>query len=305
MALTAALLWGVSGTCAQYLFQHRAMNTEWLVTVRLLVAGALLLGLSPALSRQNPQPILSIWQDKRDVVSLLIFSILGMLAVQYTYFAAIRLSNAATATVLQYLGPAIIAGYMAFLNRKLPSGIETLAIVFALLGTYFIVTHGNIHSLSISGAALFWGIASAFALAFYTVYPLRLLQRWNSPLVIGWGMLLGGVAFSVVHAPWKVTGQWDMTTFLLVAFIILFGSLTAFYLFMGSVQILGATDASLMACLEPLAAAVIAVIWLQVRFGLYDWLGTILILSTVLLLTLKDKAAERLARKRARKEAEL
>lgn len=43
-----------------------------------------------------------------------------MLMVQYTYFAAIKHSNAATATVLQYAGPVIIAIYLAIKNKKSP-----------------------------------------------------------------------------------------------------------------------------------------------------------------------------------------
>lgn len=41
-----------------------------------------------------------------------------MLAVQYRYFAAIKYPNAATATILQYAGPALIAIYVAFQKWK-------------------------------------------------------------------------------------------------------------------------------------------------------------------------------------------
>ncbi|NRW69892.1 hypothetical protein [Clostridium beijerinckii] len=56
-----------------------------------------------------------------------------------------------------------------------------------MLGTSFIITKGNIHSISISRLALFWGIASAFAAAFYTLQPRLLLRKWGSILVAGWG----------------------------------------------------------------------------------------------------------------------
>lgn len=98
-------LMGVSGTVAQYLFQHRHFNTEWLTSVRLLVSGALLLGIA---YRKEKGRIWAVWKDRRDRIPLLLFGIFGMLGVQYTYFAAIEYGNAATATVLQYLGPAII-----------------------------------------------------------------------------------------------------------------------------------------------------------------------------------------------------
>jgi drug/metabolite transporter (DMT)-like permease len=43
LAITAAILWGISGVCAQFVFQARQIDMEWMVTVRLLVAGASLL----------------------------------------------------------------------------------------------------------------------------------------------------------------------------------------------------------------------------------------------------------------------
>jgi drug/metabolite transporter (DMT)-like permease len=64
----------------------------------------------------------------------------------------------------------------------------------------------------------------------------------------------------------------------------------AFYFFLRSVTIIGATFASLLCSVEPLAAALTAVLWLNVTFSGLDWLGTALILLTVIILTLaKEK----------------
>lgn len=41
LALLGALLWGLSGTCVQFLENQRHVNMEWLVTVRLFVAGCI------------------------------------------------------------------------------------------------------------------------------------------------------------------------------------------------------------------------------------------------------------------------
>lgn len=105
-AIVAAILWGVSGNFGQFLFQKRGISIEWLVVVRLLVAGFILLAFSAS---GNKKDLRIIFKNRKDTLNLLLFAFLGMLAVQYTYFAAIKHSNAATATVLQYLGPVFIA----------------------------------------------------------------------------------------------------------------------------------------------------------------------------------------------------
>jgi drug/metabolite transporter (DMT)-like permease len=288
LVLTGAALWGISGTVAQFLFQHQGFSPEWLVVVRLLISGIILLLLASS-SGKDKQGVWGIWKNKQDVTSLLLFSILGMLAVQYTYFAAIKHSNAATATVLQYLGPAMIACYLAFRAKRLPTSKEMMAVVLALLGTFLLVTQGNIQSLSISGLALFWGLASAVALAFYTLKPHKLLQNWGSTVVIGWGMLIGGISFSFIHPPWRFQGDWSMSSFFAVAFIVIFGTLIAFYCYLESLKYISATETSLLACIEPLSAAILSVIWLRVSFGLEEWLGTLCILTTIMILSVVKK----------------
>ena len=43
LVIFGATLWGVSGTVAEFLFQKNSFTTEWLVVVRLLLSGILLL----------------------------------------------------------------------------------------------------------------------------------------------------------------------------------------------------------------------------------------------------------------------
>jgi undecaprenyl pyrophosphate phosphatase UppP len=66
LVIIGATMWGVSGTVAQYLFQHKSFNAEWLVVVRMLVSGLLLLAIA---SKQRN--IFAIWKTKEERTSLL------------------------------------------------------------------------------------------------------------------------------------------------------------------------------------------------------------------------------------------
>ncbi|WP_058304112.1 DMT family transporter [Gorillibacterium timonense] len=300
LVLTAASLWGISGSVAQYLFEQHHLRPEWLVDVRLLVAGLAMLLI---VSVRSPGRIWRIWASPKDVLELLLFSLLGMLAVQYTYFAAIRHANAATATVLQYLAPALICCYLALRRRTMPTARELTAVALSFAGTLLLATHGRIGSLSMTPAALIWGIVSAIALAFYTLQPIRLLREWGSGTVVGWGMLLGGIALSFVQPPWRFSGDWNLSSGLGVGFIILFGTLIAFFCYMESLNILDASETSVLACLEPLTAALLGVLWLGSAFGPIDWLGALCIIGTVVLLSLSQSQARNKVMKRTRQEA--
>jgi drug/metabolite transporter (DMT)-like permease len=289
LAILAAILWGVSGTLGQFLFQQRGINVEWLIAVRLLISGILLLTFSRV--REHSE-LTAVWRNKTDAVQLLVFSIAGMLAVQYTYFAAIKHSNAATATVLQYTGPVLIVLYLALKNRAVPRLIEIVATLLAVLGTVLLVTRGNMNSLNISTPALLFGIASAVTLAVYSIQPAALLAKYSASMVIGWGMLVGGIAFSFVHAPWNVSGTWDMQTYLCVFGIITLGTLIAFYSYMNAVKIIGAQKASLLASAEPLSATILAMIWLKLSFSGPEWIGSICVISTIFLLSIKTPSSK-------------
>ena len=287
LAVFAASLWGVSGACAQYVFEQKGISIDWLVTVRLLIAGVLLLAYA---SLRNPSQVLAIWQTTYSVKQLLAFGVLGMLGVQYTYFAVIEHSNAAVGTVLQYLGPTVIAVYLTVAHKRWPTRHELAAIVLALVGTVLLVTHGKLGVLQISAEAMFWGLSSALALAFYTVQPVELLKRHDSAVVVGWGMLMGGLAFVGWSQPWHMSGTWDSGTYLAVLFIVVLGTLVPFYCYLLAVKTIGPQRTSLLACAEPLSAALVSVLWLNVAFGWLDVLGSLCIVLTIYVLAREKKS---------------
>lgn len=280
--LSGQMLWGVSGTVAQYLFQGQNFTPEWLVVIRMLVSGILLIAGGLIKGNKN---ILNIWKTKEDVIKLLIFSIFGMLGVQYTYFAAIHHGNAATAAILQYLAPIIIAIYLCLRNKKLPTYKQLICVCTAMLGTFLIITKGNLNSLSISKLALFWGIASAFGGAIYTVQPVSLLKKYDSISIVGWGMLIGGSSLSLIYSPFNCTGTWSMGSILAIIFVVLFGTLIAFCCYLESLKYLEPYEASLFGCIEPLSAALLSIIFLNVVFSPIQWIGTLCIIVTISLLS--------------------
>lgn len=89
--------------------------------------------------------------------------------------------------------------------------------------------------------------------------------------------------------------MWDVSTLLGVMFIVLFGTLFAFYGYLAAVQKIGPETTSLLACAEPLSATVMAVLWLKVPFALLDWLGSACIMATIFLLSRSAQDEEKVA----------
>ncbi|MBM7586058.1 drug/metabolite transporter (DMT)-like permease [Bacillus pakistanensis] len=292
LVIMGAIFWGVGGTVAQKLFQQDVIQVNWLVTTRLLIAGFLLLTVQ--FFGKDRSQILGVWKKSRAAVSLLIFGILGMLAVQYTYMASINHGNAAVATLLQYLAPVMIIIYLVLRKQTIFTQRDLLTVSLALVGCFFLLTNGSISQLSVPGLAIVWGILSGIALAFYTLYAVPLLKQYDSLVIVGWAMIIGGFALSFIHPPWQVDVSSITTeTYLYLLFVILFGTMIAFWFYIESLQSLSPKETSLLSSLEPLAAVLTTVIWLEEPFGFFQWVGTACIIGMILLLALSNKPSSK------------
>jgi drug/metabolite transporter (DMT)-like permease len=284
MVIVGASLWGLSGPVVQKLFHEYGFTTDGLVTMRMICAGMLLLVV--ASYQTGMRQVLSIWTDQKDRIGVLLFALLGMLGVQYTFFAAIETGNAATATLLQYLSPLVITVYVALRTKKVPTSQELVALGLALAGTFLLLTNGSLQGLTISWPGLWWGLATALTMAFYTIQPVALLNRRGAVTVVGWGMLIGGAALGLSVHQWEAGVQsWSALTLAYVIFVILFGTLVPFYLYMESLRHIKGTEASVLSSAEPLTAMVVSVLWLQVPLGFFEAVGGLCIISTVILLS--------------------
>lgn len=95
----------------------------------------------------------------------------------------------------------------------------------------------------------------------------KLLEKYGPPTVVAWGMIIGGIAITFVTKPWNIDVIFDFTTFFVLMLIILFGTITAFILYLTGVNIIGPTKASIIACIEPVAATICAILFLGINFG--------------------------------------
>ena len=223
----------------------------------------------------------AIWKNKNAMIRLFFFAIAGVMSVQYTYFSAIAASNAATGTVLQYTYPILMLLYTALYMKKMPSIQEIFAIISAFLGIVLISTHGNLHTLSISKAALAWGLSSAVAFVIYTVSPQKLHNHYSIFAVTGWGFLLAGILMCIITKSYAVHVSFTPYSALLVTAIAIFGTLIPFLIYGFGVRLLGNVKASLFATVEPVVSAILAFFLANVTFTKIDILGFVCILGAI------------------------
>ncbi|WP_304251920.1 DMT family transporter [Limosilactobacillus gastricus] len=279
LAIAGASLWGGSGAAVQYLFTDTNLKTEWIVAIRMLFAGLMLLIWS--VGKQRSQLVM-ILHDHVSWWKIILFALLGVTNSQLSYFFAVKYSNAPTATVLQYLSPILIIIWMALVTKRWPRRIDLISIGLALVGTFYLVTGGNIHSLMLTHQALAWGLWSAVAAALYTLLPRQLMQKYDASVMCGVAMFIGGIILSPILFI-EAGPQLNIFDWLLVAYVVIFGTALAYTLFVQSIRYVSPSVTGILSAFEPLVATILAVTLLGTRLTFATTLGSLLIVATTLI----------------------
>lgn len=285
ITLIAGILWGFSGCCGQYIFDNFHAEPQYLTAYRLSIAGALLILYGFLTDRKN---MVNIWKDKKPVPRLLCFAVFGLMFNSLSYLTAISYSNSGTATILQYLGPLLIMIATCFMDRRLPLPREVIAIILALLGTFFLATHGDIHTMVITPLGLMWGLLAALFLATYTMIPVPISAKYGSTAVTGYGMFIGGMVLWISTGSWNAPMVHDPRCIIAFAAMVIFGTVLTFAIFLVGVNRCGPVKASMLATIEPVSATVIMVLWLGESFAFMDFVGFTCIFITIFLLMKKE-----------------
>ena len=289
LTVVAGIAWGLSGTSGQYLMVH-GISALVLTNLRLLIAGGVLMLLAYVTAKDR---MLAFLKDRKSLLSLLIFALIGLFLNQFAYLTAIQETNAGTATVLQYVCPVGILIYSCIKDKVAPTLGEIVSIILAIGGTFLIATHGQLDQLSMTPTGLFWGLFSALTYALYIILPIALIKKWGSSLVIGVGMVIAGL----VALPFTGVLQTAIPTSLdfLLAFagIILIGTVFAYTAFLKGASLIGPVKSSLLASIEPISAVFFAFLIMNEQFYPIDFLGMAMILFAVTLISLKDLLLEK------------
>ena len=280
LAILGGVSWGISGVCGQYLFMKYEISADWLTAVRMLLSGILLLML--ALQKEHMR-VFMIWKERKDVIWLIAFGLAGLLLCQYTFLAAIKYSNSATATVLQSLNVVLMAIVMAVWNKKRMSKIQIVAIILAVSGTYLIATKGNPMSMDISAKGLTFGILAAVGVVIYTLLSRPIIASWGNLTITGWGMLIGGSVLFVLTRAWIFPINLDLPAWIIIAVIVIIGTAVGFSVFLESVKYIGPVKSTLLGCLEPASATILSALVLGTRFTVVELIGFVLVVGTVFL----------------------
>ncbi len=285
----AGILWASSGVAVQDFFTHSEKTAMELTNIRMCAAGLILIIIGSR--RKNFRLSLEILnKEPRFWLDVVIYGIIGVMFMQFTYFQGISIGGAAATTVICYSCPAMVVIWESFYHKKFPKLGEILAVIFAMIGVFLLVTGGNPTKLLVPMGCVLWSLASGVTFAFSTIYPKHLFAKKIDPLFLtGAGMFIGGLStfFLIDNRSWQPF--FGAEVIFDVIWIIIFGTVGAFLSFNAGLKFLTPEEAAITVTTEPAASVIISWLVFGTKFGLIESLGIILVLLAIIMPSIVKK----------------
>lgn len=286
IALLSAFAFGGSGPAAKPLIQAGLdpLHVTWL-----RVAGAALVTLPlawrhRALLRTHPGLLAG-------------FGLLAVAGVQAFYFAALSRIPVGVALLIEYLAPALVLGWVRFVQRRPVTRAAAVGVVLAVGGLSCVVEIWSGLAFDAFGLLLALGAACCqvgyFVLSDHGSDESKGRRQPDPFGVIAYGLLAGAVMLTAVTHPW--TMEWGVLLrdadmdgravpgLVLLAWIVLVATVAAYLTGVVSIRRLSPQVAGVVACLEAVIATALAWVLLGEHLSVPQVLGGALVLAGALI----------------------
>lgn len=281
LVAAGALLWGTGGVAAATITAHSAMSPTAVSALRLLGGGLAVLAVTAATGQLRHVP--------RTRASARHIGLTAVLTAVFgaAYFQSVAHVGVAVATVVALgAAPLVVTARAAVRAHRLPRVPVLAALVTSVVGLALVT---GVRPVAATTPDLAWGLVlalvAAVAFAATTVVNRRVLPGLGPAPLLGTSFTLAGLVSLVPAVPAGLAlGSLDATAWWTLGFLALVQTAVGYLAFYAGLQRgVGATSAALLSLLEPVGAAVLAVVVLGEDVTPTAALGIALVLGAVAL----------------------
>ena len=288
MTVVAAIMFSINGAVSKIALGASEIGTlRW---TELRTTGAFL-GLALGLALLAPSRLRI--GTRRELGRLVFYGLVGFAFVQWFYFVAIDRLPIGIGLLFEFTAPVLIALWARFAWHEPVRRRVWPALALVLLGLALVAQIWD--GLTLDGLGVTAGLAASVGLAVYYLMGERLVGRRDPVSVVCFALGFASLAFAV-GLPWwsfpvdelrvgAVLPQSFGTVPVgaLALWGIVLGTIVPFSLSIAALKHLPATTVGIVATLEPVAAAVVAWVWLGEVLVAVQILGGVIVLVGILL----------------------
>ena len=287
MVATAATLFAVNGSVMKVTLDSGLTALE-LAQIRHTCAALLFLGfllvVAPARLRVG----------RRELLLLVAFGLVCIALQQWLYLISIENLPIGVALLVIFTAPLFVALFARFVYREHIRRRIWVAVALCIVGLALVVELWS--GLAFSAVGVTAAFGSALVLTAYLLIAERERRHRDAASLSFYGFLFAALLWAILQPlwefPWDVLGEsvslqgnlseYTAPVWVLVAFIVVIGTVATFSLLTGALRHISATRASIVSTLEPVVATVVAWAWLGETFGATQLLGGLIVIAAIL-----------------------
>ncbi len=273
--LAAAVMWGTLGPVARLAFAEGLAPLEVAFWRAVLAWGCFVLH---ALATRRLTVALG------DMPMITLFALTGVSLFYSSYQLAVQQGGAALAAVLLYTAPAWVAAMSKAFFKERMGALKLCALLATLVGVATIAASGG-SSFQATPLALVYGLLAGFSYSLYYILGKYFQGRYSAPNLFIYILPIGAAGLW----PWVHFGPKTAVAWLCLVSLAVLSTYGAYYCYYTGLKYLEPTRAAIAATLEPVIAALVAFFWWGEYFSWQGYVGSALILGSVLVMVVDGK----------------
>jgi len=233
----------------------------------------------------------SLKAERREIPTLIFYGVFGYAMVQLGYFIGIsRGVPLSLVLIIEFTAPIWIVLWIKLVRKTDVSKDMWIAIALSLLGLIMVAKVWQGFSFDLIGT--FGALGAALALAVYFLMSQSQGTKRSAQAMVVWGMGMAGLFWSLILPIWNFPteiftteinlqgrfSEYSAPGWLLIAHIIIFGTMVPYLFVVGGIRRLSASTSSVIGMMEPVLAGVFAWVWLSQSWSAIQLAGGAIVL---------------------------
>ena len=212
---------------------------------------------------------------KKELPQLAFFGVIGIAAVQFLYFMAISRMHVSFALIIEFTAPIWIVLWIKYVKKRFVPTDMWIAIFLAFIGLLFIAQVWKGRTLDTIG--LIAAFLDAIALSIYFLMGEKLTKTRDIQSLTFFGFAFATLTWLIIlpiwNFPFEVFSErinmqgifegFDTYGWVLIAWIIIFGTIVPYLLVITGIKTLSASTSSVIGMVEPVLVGILAWWWLR------------------------------------------
>ncbi|MCM3692783.1 DMT family transporter [Neobacillus niacini] len=276
----SAIMWGIIAIFVRKLASLGFTPME-IVTIRVVTA-VLMLGMIGLLKYPGQMKI--HLRDSKYFIGTGIFSIV---LFNWCYFTSINQLSLSFAVILLYTAPTFVVVLSYLFLKERMDALKIISVIGTLVGCTLIVGINLKVTPSMNLVGIITGLGAGFGYALYTIFGKFALVKYRPFTVTFYTFLVASIALLLFTDLFKKGSILINSEVLLYGIGLgLFPTVLAYLFYTKGLEKMEGSKASIIATVEPVAATLLSVFLYKEDFGVLQFIGTAIILSSVILINL-------------------